>query len=135
MAKLNMLFLILVLSLLSQCSTLDTNQQYSNATNQDSTPAIDYKKLIAGSWKCEESEIYVSFNDGTMTVDYSTPRRKERKFPYKFKNESTLEVSNYPDNLVIEKYTDDAIGFRPDGHEPKESIDMLYLCRFVRFKK
>jgi hypothetical protein len=130
--KLKALILLLAVFCLSQCSAPDANKRYLSVNNQTSSSPVDYQKLIAGTWKCVGHEIYVTFKEGIMTVDYSREGGGKFTSPYKFKDESTLEVSRYPENLIIVKYTDDEIGFRLEGRELRADIEMIYACRFVR---
>jgi hypothetical protein len=132
MAKLKVLILVLAALCFSQCSVPNTNNGNLRVDNQTSNPPVDYKKLIAGTWKCVGHEIYVTFKDETITVDYSRDGGRKFTVAYKFKDERTLEVGRYPENLIIVRYTDDEIGFRPEGDELRADIDMIYFCRFVR---
>lgn len=132
MAKLKVLALVLAAFCFSQCSALDTNNRYLKVNNQTSEPPVDYEKLIAGTWKCVGHEIYVTFKDETITVDYSSDGGRKFIEPYKFKDERTLEVGRYPEHLIIVRYTDDEIGFRPEGNKLRVDIEMIYACRFVR---
>ena len=130
--KLKALSLVLAAFCFSQCSAPNSNKSYVSVSNRISNPPADYKKLIAGTWKCVGHEMYLTFNDGTITVDYSLEGGRKFTDPYKFKSESTLEVSRYPENLIIVRYTDDEISFRPEGDDLRADIDMIYFCRFVR---
>lgn len=132
MARLKALILVLAAFCFSQCSAPKTNNRDLSVNRQTSNPPVDYQKLIAGTWKCVGHKIYVTFNDGTITVDYSLEGGRKFTEPYKFKDERTLEVSRYPENLIIVRYTDDEIGFRPEGDKLRADIEMIYACSFVR---
>jgi hypothetical protein len=79
--------------------------------------------------------MYLTFDGGTLTESYSPSGGKKVESPYKFRDDHTLEVSRYPEHLVIQRYTDDEIGFRPEGDDLRREIKLIYDCRFVRFRK
>lgn len=101
------LFLIgLVLSFQLQCSVVNSGRSAANI-NRKSEPLIDYKTFILGTWECDfrdnnfNSKMFVTFKNDVMTESYSTDNKKYNE-PYKFINENTIQVSRYPDNLIIE---------------------------------
>jgi hypothetical protein len=139
MSRIKVLIIILSTVVASQCSA-SNNSQLSSNLDQNSSSPIDYKSLILGKWEGRASYVsgdghlvmFVTFNEGNLTVDYSPSGGGKFIAPYKFKDERTIESSRYPENLVIVRYGDKVIGFRPEGDKLREDIEMIYECRFEK---
>ena len=79
--------------------------------------------------------MYLTFDDGTFTESYSSSGEKKFESSYRFRDDRTLEISRYPEHLVIQRYTDDEIGFGHEGTDLRREVRLIYDCRFVRFRK
>lgn len=136
-------FLIVVFTLLWGNSCLSSNSTTSNTNltenNKNMSTSSDYKNLILGKWEGKsdkptiEGWMLIEFRkDGLAVIEYSPPGGKFTR-AYKFKNEKTLEVEGYPDNLIINKNSDDEITFNPEIDKERD-IDVIYVYSFKRMK-
>jgi hypothetical protein len=139
MTRIKVLIIILVTVAASQCSASNNSRSISNF-NQNSSSPVDYKSLILGKWEGRASYVggdghlvmFVTFDENNLTVDYSPSGGGKFTALYKFRDESTIESSHYPENLVIVRYSNNVIGFRPEGDKLREDIEMIYECRFKK---
>jgi hypothetical protein len=129
----------LVLSFQLQCSNVNSGHSAEN-TNRTSETFTDYKTFILGTWDCDysyngvPSKMFVTFKSDNMIESDSTVN-KESIEPYKFKNENTVQVSRYPDNLIIERVSDNQLRFKPEGDKLRKDLEIIYSCSFMRVAK
>ncbi len=103
----------------------------------------DYRGFVIGTWEGRVSGngqddriiMYLTFSYGTLTVDYSPSGGRKFTAPYTIKDERTIMTSRYPDNLVIERLSGNAMKLRPEIGEPRKIIEMIYQCKFIRTAK
>jgi hypothetical protein len=135
MKFLKLLLAGLALSLPLQCSTLNSEPLVTNI-NRQSEPFTDYKTFILGTWECDFrnnnfiSKMSVTFKNDNMTEEYPLESKKYT-VPYKFKGEKTIQVSRYPNNLIIERVSDNQLHFKPEA-DIREDIEIIYECSFIR---
>jgi hypothetical protein len=67
---------------------------------------VDNRKFILGSWEGNfqrKREMYVTFHDdGTAVVDYTPDGGGKAKVHYKFKDDKTFAMDNYPEGAIVE---------------------------------
>lgn len=101
--------------------------------------SIDYKKMILGTWEGvfnEKVELTVTFQkNNTAIVDYSMGSfggKKSEPLPYSFKDNRTIVMKNYPENLVIQSNGPDQLQFAPE--QDRQDKALIYLCGYKRKK-
>lgn len=101
--------------------------------------SIDYKKMILGTWEGMYNgkvEIMVTFQkNNTAIVDYSMGSfggKKSEPLPYSFKDDRTIVMKNYPENLVIQSQGPDQLQFAPE--KDRQDKALIYLCGYKRKK-
>lgn len=103
----------------------------------------DFEGFVIGTWEGRVSSngqddrlvMYLTFSEGTLTVDNSPAGGGTFNTPYKFKDERTIMTSLFPDNLIIERLSGNAMKVRPEMGEPRKIILMIYVCKFVKTVK
>lgn len=110
---------------------------HMNSGAHNSTQSPNYRHLVIGTWEGRDqvSAMYLTFKtDGTAIVDYTPNGGEKHEFHYNFKDNKTIEMSLYPENLIIRKWSDDEISFQPEGKKLREDIPKVYVYRFKRVK-
>ena len=131
MIRISILAMIAAGAWLNMCSTSSSNPQ-------EPSERVDYQELLVGSWVGHDDfgQMNVLFGtDGWAEIDYSPAGGKRFRLPYSFKDERTIEISLYPENLIIERVNNNEILFRPEGNRVRVDIDRIYTCRFTRLEK
>jgi hypothetical protein len=108
-----------------------------NSGAHNSNQSLDYSDLVIGTWEGRDqvSAMYLTFKtDGTAIVDYTPNGGEKHELSYGFKDDKTIEISLYPENLIIKKWSDDEISFQPEGKNLREDIPKVYVYRFKRVK-
>ncbi|MBI4752147.1 MAG: hypothetical protein HY774_26975 [Acidobacteria bacterium] len=98
---------------------------------------VDYKKLILGTWEGVfdgKVEISVTFQkNNTAIVDYSMGSfggKKSEPLAYSFKDDRTIILKNYPENLVIHSNGPDELVFEPEIVRQDKAL--IYICVYKR---
>ena len=137
-ANLKIVVVVLALLVFAQCAASNAPRFVSNG-NRYSDVSVDYRDLMPGTWAGRDCsgdgnrlEMYVTFKDNDLTVDYSPSGGAKISIPYRFRDGRTIETSRYPENLVIVSHGDKVIGFRPQGKDLREDIDIIYVCQFEK---
>jgi hypothetical protein len=119
----------------ARCLTLCSGH-LSGFTNPASS--TDYKELIIGRWEgqCVENVMNLTFNkNGTVIIDYSSLGGHKFNLPYTFKDNRTLKIRIFPDDLVIDMESNDAMSFRTKRQKLRKHIALIYVCRFKRISR
>ncbi len=102
-------------------------------------PSGDYKKTILGTWEGMfngKVELTITFQkNNTAIVDYSMGSfggKKSEPLPYSFKDNRTIVMKNYPENLVIQSNGPDQLQFAPEQYRQDKAL--IYLCDYKRKK-
>lgn len=106
-----------------------------NSVAPNSNQSSNYRDLIIGSWEGRDraSGMFLTFKtDGTAVIDYTPNGGEKFELSYKFKDDRTIEISLYPENLIVKKWSDNEISFRPEGDKLRKDISMVYIYRFKR---
>ena len=59
-------------------------------------------------------------------IDYSPIGGEIFRVPYSFKDQQTIKISLYPEDLTIHKVNNRAISFSPVGNRFRIEIDVVY---------
>lgn len=76
--------------------------------------------------------MYLSFEIGSITADYTPSGGGKFYASYRFKDERTIETSLYPDHLVIELQPNEGMRFLAGAKGMRESVDVVYHCKFKK---
>ncbi|MDT4969286.1 MAG: hypothetical protein QOJ64_4023 [Acidobacteriota bacterium] len=137
-ASLKFVVVVLALLVFAQCSSSNSSNFVPNG-NRYSEVSVDYRDLMPGTWEGRDYsgdgnrlEMYVRFKDNDLTVDYSPSGGANFTIPYRFHDGRTIETSRYPENLIIVSHGDKVIGFRPQGNDLREDMDIIYVYQFEK---
>ena len=79
--------------------------------------------------------MFITFEpNGNAIVDYTPTGGRKQIVPYHFKDDRTVVISVYPDDLIIHRWNDDEVSFQPQTGELREDVSMVYVFRFKRVK-
>lgn len=98
---------------------------------------IDYKNFIIGTWEGSGygESMYITFKkNGKAVIDFTPKGGGKFELPYSFKDERTIKISLFPDNLVIDRKNDDEMSFKPKYQSLREHISVIYILTFKRVK-
>jgi hypothetical protein len=137
------LFVFLVAIFWSQsCTSRDTPRPDSprpdmqvNENRATEERKVDYKTFILGKWEGAWEDrvvMYFTFNkDGTAIVDYTPRGDKKTVRKYKFKNEKTLIMDGYPENIIIDSRGENEMRLRPEV-DNEIDVNMIFVYSFKR---